>query len=60
MGRRTVGNWRQAAKYLSRACPVSVLAEPDPLPGAQVQLPVRDRDREVGAQEAGLDVGRLK
>jgi len=34
-----------------------VLAEPDALPGAEVELAVRHGHRQVGPQEAGLHVG---
>lgn len=39
---------------------VAVLAQPDPLPRPEVQLPVRYRDGQRRAQEAGLHVRRLK
>ena len=45
---------------LPRTRAVSVLAQPDALPGAQVQLAVGHRDGQVGAEEAGLHVGGLK
>ena len=37
-----------------------MLAEPDPLPGAQVQFTVRHWDCQVGPKEAGFHMGRLK
>jgi len=37
-----------------------VFAQPDPLPGAKVELAVGHGHGQVGAQEAGLDVSRLK
>ena len=37
-----------------------VLAQPDALPRAQVQLPVRHRHRQVGPEEASLHVRRLQ
>jgi hypothetical protein len=44
---------------LSGAGPVPVLAQPDSLPGAEVELAVGERHRQVGAEEAGFHVGRL-
>ena len=37
-----------------------MFAQPDPLPGAQVELPVGHRDRQVRAEKTRLDVSRLK
>ena len=45
---------------LSTAGSVSVFTQPDSLPGAQVQLAVRHRHRQVGAKETCLHVSRLK
>ena len=46
--------------HLSGSRPVPVLAQPDALPRAQVQLPVRHRHRQVGPEEASLHVRRLQ
>ena len=47
-------------KDFSRAGPVPVLAQPDALPGAQVQLAVRHGHSQVRTQEARLHVGGLE
>lgn len=45
-------------EQLAGARVVSVLAQPNTLPGTQVQLALRDGDGQRRAQEAGLDVRR--
>lgn len=50
----------QGENELAAARVVAVLAEPDALPGAQGELALGYGDAQRGAQEAGLDVRRLK
>lgn len=40
------------------ACPVSMLTEPDALPGAQVELAIRDRNGQARPKQDSLDMGR--
>ena len=46
--------------HLPGARSVSVFAQPDSLPGPEVQLPVRHRDGQIRAEEARLHVGGLE
>ena len=46
--------------HLPGARPVPVFAQPDSLPGAEVQFPVWHWHRQVGAEEASFHVGRLE
>ena len=47
-------------QHLSRARPVPMLAQPNTLPGPQVQFALRYRHRQIRAQETGFHVSRLK